>query len=154
MMGRGPAPGADGTSPARGALLLLASAALLAGCGEGDGTVQSTAPAAAPLSVVVEPGETAPGGRLEARVVNDGDADYAYGADYELDRRVGSRWQRVRLPPRPVIEIAYIAPPGGTGPPVAVEVPGNAEPGSLRVVIDRRAPGVGLLAGAFEVTDG
>ncbi len=154
MMGRGPAPGADRTSPARGALVLLAAAALVAGCGEGGGTGSTTAPAPEPLSVVVEPGETVPGGTLEARVVNAGRADYAYGAGYELERRVGSRWQRVRLPPRPVIEIAYIASPGDTGPPVAVEVPGSAEPGAWRVVIDRRAPEVGLLAGTFEVTGG
>lgn len=135
-------------------MLLAAVLVLAAGCGESDDTGSATEPAPAPLSVVVEPGETTPGGELGARVVNAGEKPYTYGAAYELERQVGSEWQRVKLPPRPIIEIAYIAEPGGTGPPIAVDVPEDAEPGTWRVVIDRRAPAVGLLAGNFEVTDG
>jgi hypothetical protein len=87
-------------------------------------------------------------------VVNDGKREYAYGADYELERRTGSSWERVKLPPHPVIQIAYIAEPGDTGPAVTAAVPEDAALGEWRVVIDRNAPGTGLLAGEFEVIGG
>lgn len=120
-----------------------------AGCGDSDETASTGATTA--LSVVVEPAQAVPGDEIAARVVNESDREYAYGADYELERRAGSGWQRVKLPPHAVIQIAYIAEPGATGPPVAAEVPKDAAPGRWRVVIDRDAPGTGLLAGEFEV---
>lgn len=160
MMGRGPAPGADRTrcAPGLAGLLLCALLLLATGCGSSDDTAaspsNSTSTAAADLTVVVEPIEAAPGDEIAARVDNSGEKTYTYGAAYELERRVGDRWENVELPPRPIPEIGYVASPGSSGPPVTVEVPGDAEPGDWRVVIDRNAPGVGLLSGAFEVVGG
>ena len=114
----------------------------------------SSSTTAADLTVTVEPIQAAPGDEIAARVDNNGEQTYTYGAAYELERRVGDRWVKVKLPPRPVPEIGYVASPGSSGPPVMVKVPGDAEPGEWRVVIDRDAPGVGLLSGAFEVVDG
>ncbi len=157
MKGRGPAPGTDRTRGVPGVAALLLASLLLAapGCGSDDGgSSTATSAAAAGLTVTVEPAEAAPGDEIAARVNNDGDKTYTYGAAYELERRVGDAWRSVKLPPRPVIEIGYVASPGAAGPPVTVEVPEDAEPGPWRVVIDRDAPGVGLLSGEFEVVDG
>jgi len=141
--------------PGIAALLLAALALLAAGCGGSDaGGGATTSGPAATLTVTVEPAAAAPGDEIAARVNNDGDESYTYGAAYELERRVGDAWRQVKLPPRPVIEIGYVASPGAAGPPVTVKVPNDAEPGSWRVVIDRDAPGVGLLSGEFEVVDG
>jgi hypothetical protein len=162
MMGRGPAPGADRTrlAPVVATLLIAAILPLVAGCGDARDASSSSSPTTTPapsgdaLTVVVEPLEASPGDEVAARVVNDGEKTYTYGAAYELERRVGQSWVGVKLPPRPIPEIGYVAGPGDSGPPVTVEVPDDAEPGDWRVVIDRSAPGVGLLAGSFEVVDG
>ncbi len=161
MMGRGPAPGADRTrlGPVLAALL-IATLLVLSGCGDSSdaggssSTTTSTAPAGDALTVAVEPLEASPGDDVSARVVNDGERTYTYGAAYELERREGDAWVGVKLPPQPIPEIGYVAEPGDSGPPVTVAVPGDAAPGDWRVVIDRSAPGVGLLAGSFEVVDG
>ena len=141
MMGRGPAPGADRTSPARGALPLLAAVvvALIARLWGDDGGLGAE-PASTSLSVLVEPGETAPGGRLEARVV-------------KLRREVHLR-RRIELEPQGAVGRgqAAAAPDAGDRLPRRAgrhrsprrrRSARDAQPGSWRVVIDRRVPGVG-----------
>ncbi len=91
---------------------------------------------------------------MQATVLNGTEVEYTYGAAYELERQAGGRWEKVKLPPTPVIEIGYVAPPGEEGPPVDFMIPENAVPGTWRVVISRDSPDGGPLAGAFEVTDG
>jgi len=126
-----------------------------AGCGGSDdaGSPTSTGVAGG-LSVTVEPAEAAPGDEIAARVVNDTDQAYTYGAAYELERHAGGGWEQVKLPDRPIIEIGYVAEAGETGPPVSVAVPKDAAAGRWRVVIDRDAAAAGLLAGEFEVVGG
>lgn len=154
--------------PAR-ALPLLATAIaamglLAAGCGGEDGGEAGGGDEPTGLSVRVVPQDPSapeesrppavePGGTLQARVVNETDETFTYGADYELERRIDGGFEPVELPDRPVIQIAYVAEPGEAGPPVTVEVPKDAKPGPWRVVIARGAPGVEVLAGEFEVTD-
>ena len=94
----------------------------------------------------------APGDTIEARIVNDSDEEFTYGAGYELERQMGGSFEQVKLPKRPVITIGYVAKPGETGPPVEVRIPEDALPGQYRVVIQRDVPDVGDLSGEFEVT--
>jgi len=139
-----------------GAPLLAALALLAAGCGDDETTTVSSTPTAPSggLSVRVEPPSSAPGATVMASVRNDTGEQFTYGAAYELEREVDGGFEQVDLPSRPVIEIAYVAPPGETGPPVEVELPADLEPGTYRVVLLRDVPEVGDLAGEFEVTDG
>lgn len=138
--------------------LLASCAVLVVGCGSSGGSTEtsSTATSTTPttgLSVTVDPAQAAPGDQIQAVVVNDSDKQYTYGAAYELERQVDGTWRKVELPPTPVPEIGYVAPPGKDGPPVIVDVPKDAQPGAWRVVISRDAPG-GLLSGGFAVTSG
>lgn len=133
--------------------LLLAPALLLVACG-GGGEETTSQPADAGLRVVVEPGHTTPGGTVKAEVINDSEEEFTYGAAYELERQMGEDFIEVKLPPRPIPEIAYIAAPGETGPPVEVKVPAQALPGQYRVIIQRDVPDVGDLSGEFEVRAG
>lgn len=138
-----------------GCLLLAACCLLLAACGDDSDTTSSssTTSAAQPgeLSVDVQPGQAGPGTTVNAAVVNDTESQFTYGAAYELERLVDGEFEQVKLPERPVIQIAYVAGPGETGPAVAVDVPGSATPGTYRVVIQRDVPAVGDLNGEFEV---
>jgi len=103
--------------------------------------------------VIVDPQQATPGATVTASVRNETDRPFTYGADYGLEREVDGSFEEVDLPSRPIIEIAYIAKPGKTGPPVEVMLPDDLEPGSYRVII---APGVpeGDLAGDLEVSAG
>jgi hypothetical protein len=138
--------------PALLAVVLVLGAVPLA-CGDegsgGDG--DETGEEAQGLSVTLDRESVEPGGTIEARVVNETDSEYTYGAAYELEREVDGEFERVPVD-RAFIQIAYIAAPGETGPPVAVELPRDAEPGSWRVILDRNAAGVGELAAGFEIT--
>lgn len=137
----------------------------LGSCGE-DSTESSSTAAADPATttagdvasdeilVEVEPSPAPPGSTVSASVENESEKVFTYGAAYELDREVDGAWEVVELPPRAVIEIAYVAPPGKSGAALDVELPGDLEPGTYRVVVAREAPGVGLVAGEFEVADG
>jgi Bacterial Ig-like domain len=125
---------------------------LLVGCGDGDpasGTVTSE-PA---LSVELDPSSVPAGGMLGASVVNTTESEFTYGAGYELEREVKGNFQPVDLGDRAVIQIAYVADPGGTGPPVTVKVPADAKPGTWRVIVARDVEDVGDLSAEFEVTD-
>jgi len=134
------------------AVVVIAAAVLPVACGDDDaGKVE---PAVGGLSVEVDPESVAPGGRLAATVVNDSDREFSYGAGYELEREKGDSFVPVDLGERAVIQIAYVAEPGGRGPAVAVKVPGDAEPGTWRVIIARDVPGDGDLSAEFEVTGG
>lgn len=129
----------------------------LAGCGGGaaestPSSTTTTTPGDAGLTVEVTPAAAAPGSTVRAAVINDTDKQFTYGADYELDRQVGNGFEKVDLPPRAVIEIGYIAPAGGTGPPVEVKLPKDLKPGMYRVVIQRDVPNVGELGGALKIT--
>lgn len=144
----------------RAAFAIVASCLLLptaatTGCGdeEDSGSDPNTTPGTEPggLSVTVEPEQAAAGTTIEAAVVNDTDQQFTYGAGYELERQVEGRFEEVELPLRPVIEIAYVARPGETGPALTAKVPRDAEPGTYRVVIQRDVPDVGDLDGEFEV---
>lgn len=133
------------------ATTVLLAAAALAACGDddvGDGA------GSAELSVEVDPSSVAPGGTLAARVVNETDREFSYGAGYELEREVDGEFAPVDLGERAVIQIAYVAEPGGKGPAVAVKIPKNGKPGTWRVIIARDVPGGGDLSAEFEVTDG
>ena len=125
------------------------------GCGDDDPTGSTTAPAptAEGLRVIVDPQQATPGSTVTASVRNETDRPFTYGADYGLEREVDGSFEEVDLPSRPIIEIAYIAKPGETGPPVEVMLPSDLEPGSYRVIV---APGVpeGDLAGDLEVSAG
>jgi hypothetical protein len=139
-----------------GALALLSAAIWLGACG-GDADDPATTPSPAAgsggLSVEVRPASASPGDSVEARVVNEGDEQFTYGAAYELDVDSDGTWKQVRLPVVPVPEIGYVAPPGDTGPPVDVDLPKDLTPGTYRVVIRRNVPGVGDLSGELEVID-
>jgi hypothetical protein len=140
-----------------GALALLLSSLSLAACGGDDEETTSTAapaPGSSGLSVEVEPESAAAGDTVEAVVVNDTDEQFTYGAAYELEAEAGGTWERVELPVEPIPEIGYVAPPGGAGPPVSVDLPKDLDPGTHRVVIRRNVPGVGDLSGELEVIDG
>src|SRR5688572_20242341 len=123
--------------------LLLASLTLVACGGDDDDATSTAAPAPAPggLSVEVQPASASPGDTVEAVVVNEGDEQFTYGAAYELEAEAGGTWEPVKLPIEPIPEIGYVAPPGGTGPPVSVDLPKDLEPGTHRVVIRRNVPG-------------
>jgi hypothetical protein len=138
------------------AVLAAAAALLIAGCGEkSEPSLDDIPPTTeSTLSVVVEPTAVAPGGRVEASVLNETDAAFTYGADYALERQGPGGFQPVKLPERPVIQKALIAQPGEQGPAVQVDVPAQAQPGTWRVVIQRNLPDVGDLAGEFEVRGG
>jgi hypothetical protein len=134
---------------------LIAAAFLLAACGDDDadrGAGGETS--GGELSVEVDPESVAPGGTVAATVVNDSDREFSYGAGYELERKKDDAFVPVDLGERAVIQIAYVAEPAGTGPAVAVKVPGNAKPGTWRVIIARDVPGGGDLSAEFEVTGG
>ena len=139
-----------------GCCLLLA--ATLAACGNDSGstlpTAISTDAADAGLRVLVDPAKARPGETIGASVVNGTDTEFSYGAGYELERQMGNSFEKVKLPVQPVIQIAYVAKPGETGPPVMVKVPKNSLAGQYRVVISRDAPDVGDLSGEFEVVGG
>ena len=140
----------------------VALSLLLAACGddsnEPDGSTAtdstSSGASSGSLSVEVEPAQAAPGESIKAAVVNGTDEEFTYGAGYELERQVDGGLETVDLPERPVVQIGYVAPPGMTGPPVAVKLPPDLEPGIYRVVIQRDVPGVGDLSGQFEITGG
>lgn len=106
------------------------------------------------LTVEVEPSQAAPGSTVQATVSNGTDEQFTYGAGYEIDRDTGGGWEPVKLPPRAVIEIAYVAAPGKSGAALQVELPDDLDPGLYRVVVARDVPGVGDLAGEFEITGG
>ena len=134
------------------AVVVIAAAVLLVACGDDDaGEVQAEVTG---LSVEVDPESVAPGETLAATVVNESDREFSYGAGYELERKKGDRFVPVDLGERAVIQIAYVAEPGGRGPAVAVKVPGDAKPGTWRVIIARDTPGGGDLSAEFEVTGG
>ena len=65
------------------AVLAAAAALLIAGCGEkSEPSLDDIPPTTeSTLSVVVEPTSVAPGGRVEASVLNETDAAFTYGAD-------------------------------------------------------------------------
>ncbi len=84
-------------------------------------------------------------------MVNGTGEQFTYGAAYELERQVGDGFEKVDLPDHPVIEIGYIAPAGGTGPPIEVKLPKDLTPGMYRVVIQRDVPNVGDLGGTFTI---
>lgn len=133
---------------------VAACSLLLAACGgDDDSSTSDPTPTEAPsgLSVSVSPERATPGSSIEAAVVNGTEEQFIYGAAYELERQVGDDFEEVELPKRPVIQIAYVAEPGETGPAVAVKIPGSAELGTYRVVIQRDVPDVGDLNGEFEV---
>jgi hypothetical protein len=145
--------GSLGRRLAAAALAALAASLCLIACGDGDGTGTGggTTSADAGLRVVVEPARAEAGATVRARVVNDTDREFTYGAAYELERQVGDSFEPVKLPPRPVPEIGYVAKPGASGPAVDVEIPKDALPGQYRVVIQRDVPDVGDLTGDFAV---
>jgi hypothetical protein len=143
--------GSFGRRLAAVALAVLACLALVACGGDSGGGTDETTSAVAGLRVEVEPARAAPGATIRARVVNDTGEEFTYGAAYELERQVGDSFEPVKLPPRPVPEIGYVAKPGGIGPAVDVAIPKSALPGQYRVVIQRDVPDVGDLAGDFSV---
>jgi len=136
----------------------IALAALLGGslaaCGNDAGGTTTGGGNPAGLTVEVDPGSVPPGGKLAASVVNETGRQFTYGAGYELEREVDGAFEPVDLGDRAVIQIGYVAKPGGTGPPVRVEIPKDAEPGVWRVIVARDVPGAGDLSAEFEVTDG
>lgn len=132
---------------------LFLSVSLLAGCGDED-SPSVTVTSEPALSVEVDPSSAPAGGMLGASVVNNTGSEFTYGAAYELERQVKGTFQPVDLGDRAVIQIAYVADPGGTGPPVTVKVPADAEPGTWRVIVARDVADVGDLSAEFEVTNG
>lgn len=132
---------------------LLGGLLLLGGCGgDSDQSSATSTTAADPgLTVAVTPADAAPGSTVRAAVVNDTDKQFTYGAGYELERQVDDGFEKVDLPDSPVIQIGYIAPAGGTGPPVRVKLPKDLQPGTYRVVIQRDVPNVGDLGGTFTI---
>lgn len=136
--------------------LLLAPCTLhLASCGDDtDDDAPASDQPSANLTVSVEPSEAAPGSTVEASVVNETEKQFTYGAGYELDRIVeGGGTEPVKLPPRPIPEIGYVAQPGESGPAVIVELPSDLSPGAYMVVIQRDLPGVGDLSGDLQIVD-
>lgn len=132
-------------------MLVVATALLSGGCGgeDPDGPSAGRGEGGA-VSVVVDPETVEPGGTLEARVRNRSDEPVSYGLAYRLQREVGGEFTEVELPDRAVIQIALVADPGETGPPVPVEVPKDAEPGTWRVILGPVGAGE-LLSAEFEV---
>lgn len=135
------------------AAALLASGTLAACGNEGDSSTDASASAGSDggLRVEVTPPRTTPGATVQAAVVNDTGEKFTYGAAYELERQVGGDFEQVKLPERAVIQIAYVAKPGESGPPVDVNIPGDALEGRYRVVIQRDVPEIGDLSSEFEV---
>jgi hypothetical protein len=133
---------------------ISAVALLVGGCGgnSDESTSSESTSTDAGLTVKVTPAQASPGSTVEAAVVNDTDKEFTYGAAYELEHQVGDQFEKVDLPESPVIQIAYVAPAGGTGPPVQVKLPKDLQPGTYRVVIQRDVPNVGDLGGTFEIT--
>lgn len=129
---------------------LAACVLLLSACGGDDDKTISDPPDAG-LQVLVKPPVTEPGGTVRAEIVNGSEEQFTYGRAYELERQEGEDFVEVKLPPRPIAQIAYTAKPGESGPPVEVHIPKNALPGQYRVVIQRDVPDVGDLSGEFEV---
>lgn len=154
--------------PLLASLLLAGIALALASCGEDSDDPDEPVSAPAPttpappappaagdgLTVEVEPPQAAPGSTLQATVSNGTEKQFTYGAAYEIDRAIAAGWEPVKLPPRAVIEIAYVAAPGTSGAALQVELPDDLDPGRYRVVVARDVPGVGDLAGEFEVSGG
>ena len=134
--------------------VLLISTLLLA-CGDDDASTSTTTggASAAGLSVVVDPPRAEAGATVLAAVRHDTERQFTYGAGYGLQHEVDGDLEDVDLPERPIIEIAYIAEPGKTGPPVEVQLPPDLEPGSYRVIVAPDVPG-GNLSGQLEVTEG
>ena len=128
----------------------IACALLLSAYGGDDDKTISDPPDAG-LQVLVKPPVTKPGGTVMAEIVNGSEKTFTYGRAYELERQEGEDFVEVKLPPRPIPQIAYIAEPGENGPPVPVHIPKDALPGQYRVVIQRDVPDVGDLSGEFEV---
>jgi hypothetical protein len=132
----------------------LAAVAGLGGCGDDAPDEPGGDDGVGDLSVELDTTAVDPGERIQARVRNDSDETFTYGAGYELEREVDGDFEPVELPRRPVPQIGYLAEPGQSGPPVTVEVPGDAEPGRWRVLLARNVPGVGDLGAEFVVGGG
>ena len=136
------------------AVLLAIVALALGACGSDDDSDDTTTSAPASdqgLQVLVDPPTAAPGDTVLARIDNGSEERFQYGAAYELERQEGEDFVPVKLPDRPVPQIAYVANAGSSGPPVKVKIPKDALPGQYRVVIVRDAPDIGDLSGEFEV---
>lgn len=134
---------------------MLVAALGLGGCGdEGESTEVEDGASADDLSLQLDPETAMPGDLVAARVVNRGDEAFTYGAGYMLEREVDGVFVAVTKPNRAVIQIAYEARPGATGPPVRVKVPGSAKPGRWRVVLAAPGPDGSDLSTDFEVTPG
>lgn len=139
-----------------GALALLLASLSIAACGGDDEDTTSTAapaPGSGGLSVEVRPESAAAGETVAAIVVNEGDEQFTYGAAYELEAEAEGTWEPIELPIEPIPEIGYVAPAGGAGPPISVDLPRDLESGTHRVVIRRNVPGVGDLSGEFQVIE-
>ncbi|MGI8726721.1 MAG: immunoglobulin-like domain-containing protein [Solirubrobacterales bacterium] len=133
-------------------LATLMAAIALGGCGDEDEAPEPGAGEGSDgLSIELEPTKAAPGETIAARVVNESTDPFTYGAGYALEREVGGAFEQVSEPDRAVIQIAYEAGAGETGPPVRVEVPKGAKPGSWRVVLGTPAPDGDELTAEFEV---
>lgn len=91
------------------------------------------------VTVVLDRESVSPGGSLKARVRNRTDEQITYGLAYRLQSEMDGEFTEVDLPDRAVIQIALVANPGETGPPVTIEIPKDAEPGRWRVLLG--APG-------------
>ncbi len=160
MVGRGPSrqPLRTRVRAAGYVALLMLGTSFLGACGDSTDSTSTDSTATTPppgaLVVAVDPPRGERGDAMQATVVNGTDEQYTYGAAYELETQADGSWQKVKLPPTPVIEIGYVAPPGEEGPPVDFKIPDDAIPGTWRIVIARDAPGGGPLAGTFEVTGG
>lgn len=103
----------------------------IAGCaGEEPGSDRDEGAA-----VVLSRESVSPGGSLTARVRNRTGEQITYGLAYRLQREVDGEFTEVELPDRAVIQIALVANPGETGPPVTVEIPEDAETGRWRVIL-------------------
>lgn len=110
---------------------LVAIALAIPGCGGEEPDEQSRAEVTVELSAET----VAPAESLEARVRNESSEAITYGLAYRLQREIDGEFTEVRLPDRAVIQIALVANPGDVGPPVKVDVPGDAEPGRWRVIL-------------------
>lgn len=136
------------------ACLLAAGALAFSACGSDDADDTTAEPADAGLQVLVDPATAAPGDTVLARIDNGSEEQFSYGPAYELERQEGEDFVAVKLPDRPIPQIAYVAEAGSSGPPVKVKIPKDALPGQYRVVIQRDVPDVGDLSGEFEVKGG
>ena len=106
------------------------------GCGSEDFGEEGESGA----TVVLDTDAVAPGTSFKARVDNESDQQVSYGLDYRLQREADGEFSDVELPDRVVIQIALVANPGETGPPVTIELPPDADPGPL-AGNPRRRPG-------------